>query len=120
MSKLTAATADEGYFLHPAPLANPADSDTVYQRILSAYLPQDLLTKVQPGLQRFGSEAISEQVHDWARNAESQPPFVKSRTVWGTRPEKDRLVTANGWKQVGKWGLENGHVITLFGALGFC
>lgn len=43
MSKLNAATADEGYFLYPAPLANPADSDAVYQRLLSAYLPQDIL-----------------------------------------------------------------------------
>lgn len=64
MSKLNAAMADEGYFLHPAPLANPADSDAVYQRLLSAYLPQDIPAKVRAGLQCFGSEAISEQVYD--------------------------------------------------------
>lgn len=104
------ATADFGYFLTPAPLSNPFSSDPVYQRILSSYLPPDILSQIQPSLHRFAAEAISESVHDLVRNAESQPPFVKTRNVWGSRPERDRLVTSDGWKQLGKWGLSNGCV----------
>ncbi|ODM21541.1 hypothetical protein SI65_02385 [Aspergillus cristatus] len=102
------ATADSGYFLTSPPLSNPLSSDPVYQRILSAYLPPDILSQIQPNLNRFAAEAISESVHDLVRNAESQPPFVKTRNVWGSRPERYRLVTSDGWKQFGKWGLSNG------------
>lgn len=112
--KYNMATADSGYFLTPPPLSNPFSSDPVYQRTLSAYLPPKIFTQIQPSLHRFAAEAISESVHDFVRNAESQPPFVKTRNVWGSRPEKDRLVTSDGWKQLGKWGLSNGYVFWVF------
>lgn len=108
------ATADSGYFLTPPPLSNPFSSDPVYQRILSSYLPPEILSQIQPSLYRFATEAISESVHDLVRNAESQQPFVKTRNVWGYRPERDRLVTSDGWKQLGKWGLSNGCVFLVF------
>lgn len=127
------ATADEGYFLTPSPLLNPEESDAVFQRILSgtrcnqsavkkqqgldanivaAYLPPDVLSSIKPNLNQFASEAISPQINGWIGNAETQQPYVKTRNVWGSRYDRDRLMTSEGWKQLGKWGLKNGYVLS--------
>ncbi|KAG2416312.1 hypothetical protein HFD88_007527 [Aspergillus terreus] len=111
MSKLTPSSADEGYFLSVPPLPNPADSDAVFQRILQWYLPSGVLSKVNPSLSRFGADAVSEQINGWIGNAETQQPYVKGRNVWGSRYDRDRLITSEGWKQLGKWGLQNGNYI---------
>ncbi|KAL4891202.1 hypothetical protein BDV59DRAFT_194415 [Aspergillus ambiguus] len=111
MATLTPSSADEGYFLSIPPLPNPADSDAVFQRILQWHLPNNILSQITPRLRQFAAEAISEQVNIWIGNAETQQPYIKTRNVWGARFDRDRLITSEGWRQLGKWGLRNGNYI---------
>ncbi|KAL3441755.1 hypothetical protein BJX65DRAFT_313485 [Aspergillus insuetus] len=110
MATITPSTADSGYFLAPVPLRNPANSDAVYQRILEWHLPPHILSTIRPRLSQFAAEAISDQTNAWIGNAETQQPYVKGRNVWGAKYDRDRLVTSEGWKQLGRWGLRNGVV----------
>ncbi|CAG8890270.1 unnamed protein product [Penicillium egyptiacum] len=107
MSSPLPATADSGYITDPGPLENTYTSDPSLQRTLAWYLPSATLQSVQPHLTQFGAEAISEQVREWSADAERNVPYVKSHNVWGKRYDYDRLVTAEGWKQLGKWGARN-------------
>ncbi|KIV79425.1 hypothetical protein PV11_06987 [Exophiala sideris] len=112
MSPLKPSTVDRGFILTPEPLQNPFTSDESYQRVLEWYLPRDVLEKVKPRLTKFAEEAVSDQINEFISDAESQQPHVKMRNVWGARYPYDRLVTAHGWKELGKWGSRNG-VISL-------
>lgn len=107
-STLQPSTIDTGYILSLPPLPNPATSDNAYQRLLSWYLPPDLLQNLQPRLEKFGDEAVSNQINEWVSNAERQQPYVKTRNVWGAKYASDRLVTSHGWKELGRWGIRNG------------
>ncbi|KGO38527.1 Acyl-CoA oxidase/dehydrogenase, type 1 [Penicillium expansum] len=107
MSTPQPATADSGYITDPGPLMNTYTSDPSLQRTLAWYLPSTTLQSVQPHLTQFGAEAISEQVREWSADAERNVPYVKSHNVWGKRYDYDRLVTTEGWKQLGKWGARN-------------
>jgi hypothetical protein len=75
---------------------------------ITGHLPQDVLATIAPKLQNFGSEAISDETNSLIGNAETESPHIKTRNVWGARYEADRLVTSNGWKELGKWGIKNG------------
>ncbi|KAJ5170937.1 uncharacterized protein N7500_003720 [Penicillium coprophilum] len=107
MSSSQPATADVGYITDPGPLENTYTSDLSLQRTLAWYLPSATLESVQPHLTQLGAEAISEQVREWSADAERNVPYVKSHNVWGKRYDYDRLVTTEGWKQLGKWGARN-------------
>lgn len=102
------STVDNGFILSLPKLPNPATSDLAYQRVLSWYLPSPIYAQILPSLTEFGQEAISQKVNEWIANAESQPPYVKTRNVWGERYAYDRLVTSQGWKTLGRWGAKNG------------
>ena len=104
------STIDTGYTLPTSPVENPFSWDHVYQRILAWYLPADVYQQVSPQLLRFGEEAISPRVNDWIANAEKQEPYVKQYDAWGRRYPVDKLITSEGWKQLGIWGAENGVV----------
>lgn len=101
---------DSGFILSLPKLPNPATSDPAYKRVLEWYLPPNVLDKVRPRLEIFGEEAVSERIHEWISNAESQQPYVKSRNLWGEKYPHDRLVTSEGWKRLGQWGIKNGYV----------
>ncbi|KAI2715182.1 hypothetical protein CBS147332_4836 [Penicillium roqueforti] len=107
MSYSQPATADSGYITDPGPLENTYTSDPSLQRTLAWYLSSAVFQSVQPHLTQFGAEAISEQVREWSADAERNVPYVKSHNVWGKRYDYDRLVTTEGWKQLGKWGARN-------------
>lgn len=104
------SSIDSGFILSLPKLPNPATSDPAFQRVLSWYLPPTTLSRIQPQLTAFGEEAVSDRVNTWISNAERQPPYVKTRNIWGEKYERDRLVTSEGWKQLGRWGIENGVV----------
>lgn len=76
--------------------------------MIVGHLPHDVLAKCMPDLRTFGSDAISDETNTLIGNAESQPPYVKTRNVWGARYDADRLVTSTGWKELGKWGIKHG------------
>lgn len=102
------STIDTGFRLTLPPLPNPATSDAAYTRILTWYLPPAHYATLRPQLERFGAEAVSDEVHAWIANAEICPPYVKVRDVWGQKFGVGRLVTAEGWRGVGGWGVRNG------------
>ncbi|KAE8148338.1 hypothetical protein BDV25DRAFT_19395 [Aspergillus avenaceus] len=104
------ATADRGYITKPERLENTFTSDTSLQRVLSWYLPPQKLQQIQPQLVQLGEEAISDQVREWSADAERHQPYVKNFNVWGQRYDYDRLITSEGWKQLGKWGARHGVV----------
>lgn len=110
MATMKPSTIDSGYILAPTSLQNPLTSDSAYQRILSWYLPPSILKTLTPRLARFGDEAISDETHALISNAERQQPYVKTRDVWGNKYAYDRLITSQGWKELGKWGASNGYV----------
>lgn len=109
-STLQPSTLDHGFRLRTAGLANPATSDAAFQRVLSWYLPPVVLEEVTPELEAFGEQAVSDQVHEWIANAEVQQPYVKKRDVWNNNYRFDRLVTSQGWKDIGRWGIANGYL----------
>lgn len=74
---------------------------------LTGYLPSTTLQVVRPHFTQLGAEAISERVREWSGDAECNVPYVKSHNVWGKRYDYDRLVTTEGWKQLGQWGARN-------------
>ncbi|KAK4861499.1 hypothetical protein LT330_003534 [Penicillium expansum] len=104
------ATAESGTFTRLGKLPNTYTSDTSLQRMLGWYLPAETLKSVEPHLAQFGEEAVSPQVLGWNIDAETNLPYVKKYNVWGQRYGYDKLVTAEGWKQLGKWGAKNGVV----------
>ena len=69
---------------------------------------------VEPHLAQFGEEAVSPQVLAWNADAETNLPYVKKYNVWGQRYGYDKLITTDGWKQLGKWGAKHGLVVGLF------
>ncbi|KAL4888923.1 hypothetical protein BDV59DRAFT_187761 [Aspergillus ambiguus] len=111
-ARASPATAYSGHFTRPEPLPNTYTSDSSLQRQLSWYIPHDSLEQIQPHLAQLGAEAVSDQIREWSANAEKQQPYVKSYNVWGERYDYDRLITSEGWKQLGRWGARHG-VVTL-------
>jgi hypothetical protein len=108
-STTTPSTIDTGFILSLPKLPNPATSDPAYQRVLEWYLPVQVLGRLRPSLEKFGEEAVSDKINEWISNAESQHPYVKSRNLWGEKYPHDRLVTSEGWKRLGEWGIRNGY-----------
>ncbi|RMZ38076.1 acyl-CoA dehydrogenase [Aspergillus flavus] len=104
------ATVDRGHITKPERLENTYTSDTSLQRALSWYLPAQKLEQAQPQLVELGEEAISDQIREWSADAERHQPYVKGFNVWGQRYDYDRLITSEGWKQLGKWGARHGVV----------
>jgi hypothetical protein len=84
------------------------DSPYINNNLIKGHLPPNLLAKVAPELQKFGSEAISEETNSFIGNAETETPHIKTRNVWGAKYDADRLITSTGWKELGKWGIKNG------------
>lgn len=108
-SRIVPSTVDTGFILSVPPLANPYAADVAYQRVLRWYLPRSVLDVIAPQLRKFGDEAISERINRWVANAEKEQPYVKTHDVWGRRYPYDRLITSQGWKEVGAWGAKNGY-----------
>ncbi|PKY04954.1 putative acyl-CoA dehydrogenase [Aspergillus campestris IBT 28561] len=110
MSSNGPATAETGHFTRPSRLQNAYTSDGSFQRVLAWYLPSAKLEQIEPQLKQLGAEAVSPQILEWSADAERNQPYVKGHNVWGQRYDYDRLVTSEGWKQLGKWGAKHGVV----------
>jgi hypothetical protein len=41
-------------------------------------------------------------------NAENHQPYVNAHDSWGKRFDIDKLVTSEGWRELGKWGAARG------------
>jgi Adaptive response protein AidB N-terminal domain len=123
------ASADSGFVLSLPPLENPFTSDAFLLRTLSCmsirydtpsqehiltlrlqgYLPKETFASVHQQLAPLGDEAISDQVKEWNANAEKQLPYVKTHNAWGARYDYDKLVTGEGWRELGEWGARTGY-----------
>ncbi|KAJ5718872.1 uncharacterized protein N7483_009954, partial [Penicillium malachiteum] len=101
------ATAESGYITQPAALENTYTSDISLQQLLKWYLPSATFQSIEPHFTQLGAEAVSERVREWSADAERNQPYIKSHNVWGKRYGYDRLITTEGWKQLGYWGARN-------------
>jgi hypothetical protein len=81
--------------------------------VISGYLPKETFATVQRQLAPLGDEAISDQVREWNANAEKQQPYVKTHNAWGSRFDYDKLVTGEGWRELGEWGARTGYGYTI-------
>ncbi|KAJ5787663.1 hypothetical protein N7457_002653 [Penicillium paradoxum] len=104
------ATAESGIFTRLEALPNSYTSDTSLRRMLGWYLPVEILSSAEPQLAQLGEEAVSPQISAWNADAETNLPYVKKYNVWGQRYGYDKLITTEGWKQLGKWGARHGVV----------
>ncbi|OBT73921.1 hypothetical protein VF21_07465 [Pseudogymnoascus sp. 05NY08] len=104
------ASAESGIFTQLETLPNTYTSDISLQRTLAWYLSAETFSLVEPHLTQLGGEAVSPQIFAWNADAEVHEPYVKKYNVWGQRYGYDRLVTTEGWKQLGKWGAKHGVV----------
>ncbi|KAJ6441438.1 Acyl-CoA dehydrogenase [Purpureocillium lavendulum] len=104
------ATADTGFIFSMPERDHPLTSDVAFLRVLSWYLPKDILAAVTPELARIAEEAASDPVKRWTCDAEVRQPYVKTHNVWGARYDVDNLVTSDGWKNLRSWGAHNGIV----------
>ncbi|KAJ5245833.1 hypothetical protein N7468_000816 [Penicillium chermesinum] len=79
-------------------------ADALVHSDILGYLPPSILGSVESHFIELGAEAVSEKIREWSSDAERNQPYVKSYDVWGRRYDYDRLITAEGWKQLGNWG----------------
>ena len=105
------ATAETGFIYSMPPRQHALHSDTGYLRVISWYLPDDILTSVKPELATIAEEASSERIKTWTCDAEVRQPYVRTHNVWGARYDVDQLVTSEGWKSLRKWGAHNGYAL---------
>ncbi|UNI16583.1 hypothetical protein JDV02_003009 [Purpureocillium takamizusanense] len=110
----TPATADTGFIFSMPHRDHPLTSDAAFLRLLSWYLPEDILLAVRPELAKFAEEATSDPVKSWTCDAEARQPYVKTHNVWGEKYGVDKLITSDGWKNLRSWGVQNGIVATAY------
>src|SRR5699024_3951504 len=77
------------------------------QDYLKSYLPQDILTEIQPDLKRFGKRVATELV-DYARACENNPPQLTNFDAWGNRI--DRIEVTPEWNKLRESAAEEGLV----------
>lgn len=70
-------------------------------------MPQDVVEEVFPDLEGFGSR-LCEEIDSLGRQAELEPPFLRTYDAWGKRV--DELVTSSAWKRMHEISAEEGLV----------
>lgn len=90
-------------------LSNPYRDDSVLQKWLKANVPGDVLSAMEPGLDRLGQRACGEMLA-MAADAEAHPPLHVPYDPWGRRV--DRIETAWGWQALRRIAAEEGIVAT--------
>ena len=98
--------AKRGNFFQPTPqLHNPFIEDPFLRSYLSRVMPSDVVEAVFPDLERFGSR-LCEEIDSLGKQAELEPPFVRTYSAWGKRV--DELVTSMAWKRMHEISAEEG------------
>ena len=78
---------------------------------LAQYLPADVFREVSPQLSRLGQRMITD-VGQMAQDAETNLPRLEQYDAFGHRV--DRLIVANGWRQMHDVAAEEGLVATAY------
>jgi len=100
--------AKRGKFFQPLPqLHNPFVEDPFLRSCLTRMMPQDVVEEVFPDLEGFGSR-LCEEIDSLGRQAELEPPFLRTYDAWGKRV--DELVTSSAWKRMHEISAEEGLV----------
>ncbi|MCB9555783.1 MAG: acyl-CoA dehydrogenase family protein [Deltaproteobacteria bacterium] len=96
-------------FIQQAPqlAENRYHADGLLRRYLQRALPQEVLSEIEPDLERFGRR-VSTDIAEMAADAIANEPSLVQFDAWGNRI--DRLVVADGWKQLDRVSAEEGLV----------
>jgi hypothetical protein len=93
--------------LDPPQLYNPFIEDGYLQTIIKQKLPAEVHNEIVKDLERFGGR-ISDEITELGREAELNPPWVRSYDGWGRRV--NTLVTGDAWKRLHDVSAEEGLV----------
>jgi len=79
--------------------------------LLKVFLPHSVIESITPELAKFGDDILSKQIFDWVTDAERNVPYLRGggRDAFGRRTSE--LVVSGGWKQLQRFGIENGYGI---------
>jgi len=89
--------AKHGNFLQAEPKhQNSYTSDGFLQSYLRVHMPKEILSNIEPDLDRFGHECAHE-IWDLGQQCEQNPPYLRQYNAWGGRI--DEIVTCPAWKQ---------------------
>lgn len=77
------------------------------------FLPQNVADSISLDLSTFGQKVLSKQILDWVTDAERNVPYLKGsgRAAFGQRTSE--LVVGEGWRELQKFGIENGYLMSL-------
>jgi putative acyl-CoA dehydrogenase len=107
------ATANTGFFQEGPQIGNPYNADKSLQRVLAHFVPKDVLGRaVDEELLKLGDKVISDEVFEWAEEAERNLPFIIEQDTFGKSLNK--LVTSAGWKKLKEFAAEEGIISTSF------
>lgn len=91
------------FFQEPPQLHNQYDHDEVLRAYLEWKLPHEVLTTIQPDLQKMGERTITD-IFYLGKTAEAMPPHHVPYDPWGKR--MDRINVSSAWKELDKISAE--------------
>lgn len=95
-------------FIQNSPqLNNEYTDDEFLQDYLLAYLPKEVMTEIQPDLEKFGGRVATELI-EYANACENNPPKLVSYNAWGKRV--DDIQVAPEWEKLEAVAAEEGLV----------
>ncbi|MCB0539595.1 MAG: acyl-CoA dehydrogenase family protein [Bacteroidetes bacterium] len=93
-------------FVQKAPqLTNEYAEDEFLKDYLTAYLPEDVLQKIEPDLERFGKR-VAKELLEYANACENNPPKLLSYNAWGERV--DEIQVTPEWEKLEAVAAEEG------------
>ncbi|GMK54807.1 hypothetical protein CspeluHIS016_0113930 [Cutaneotrichosporon spelunceum] len=112
----TPASSTAGFFQTPPQIANQFQEDQALQRSLSLFLAPSTGSRITPDLTRLGGLVLTDQIHEYITDAESNPPRLRGNgyTMWGASQDANTLQTAAGWKALLRTAREVGIVSTAY------
>ncbi len=97
--------ADTDFFQSPPELSNSYSSDQWLRLFLKWQMPREILANIEPDLENFGRRAV-EDILQWGRQAEAQPPVHRPFDAWGHRV--DEIEVSLAWQQLHRVSAEEG------------
>lgn len=99
----------DDFFQNPPQLGNQYDEDRVLKKYLQWKLPADILTSIEPGLQRLGQRAVTDIYH-LGQEAEAMPPQHIPYDPWGRRI--DHIKVSPAWQALDRIAAEEELIAT--------
>lgn len=102
------SSSTAGFFQTPPNVQNQFHDDAALNRALTLFIPTNIIERIAPDLDLFGTKVLSPKVLGWVFDAERNTPYVKTFDSWGRR--RDELITTEGWRNLQALGQAEGMV----------